>query len=182
MDEQLDEGFTMSEDTSVVKKKKRPTFLLVLCILTFVASGFGVIMGLVNLTGVNDVESAMRNASVGADPFSQSFLDGIDIEGMQKIQDLVNILSLVASVLCLAGALIMFNLKKLGFVPYVLGQAAAIYSAYLSVGLFQKMSDAFPVQAMGDMMSMMGGFTLVFSIIIAIGFIIMYGVNLKHLK
>lgn len=176
----LDEDFKLTEDTGIIEKK-RPAFLLVLCILTFIASGFGVIMGLVNLTGVNDVESTFRNASVG-NPEAQAIFENIDIAGMQSIQNTVNIIALIASVLCLAGALIMFKMKKIGFLPYVLGQVAAIYSAYLSVSLIEKMSEVMPVAAMGDMMSMVGGATMIFSVIIAIAFIIMYGVNLKHLK
>mgnify|MGYP006233111533 CR=1 FL=1 len=181
MEQQLDDDFRLSEDNSITKKK-RPAFLLVLCILTFIASGLGVIMGLINFTGLNDVESTFRNASAGADPVAQEMFDTIDIEGMQKIQDMVNILSLVASILCLGGALLMFKLRKVGFLPYVLGHGVAIYGSYLSVDLVKKMADAMPVEAMGDMMSMVGGATMIFSVIIAIAFIIMYGVNLKHLK
>jgi len=180
MDEQLDD-FQLSEDTSVIKQK-RPNFLLVLCILTFIASGLGVIMGLVSLAGVGDIEDTLRNANMSRDPFSQSFLEGIDIEAMRQTQNMVNILSLVASVLCLAGALIMFKLRKIGFVPYVLGHAAAIYGTFLNIALVEQISEAFPVDFMGDMMSMAGGAGMIFTVIIAIAFIIMYGLNLKHLK
>ena len=39
-----------------------------------------------------------------------------------------------------------------------------------------------PIAEMGDMMSMIGGVAMGFSILIAIAFVIMYGVNFKHLK
>lgn len=177
----LDDDFKLTEDNTIIEKK-RPTFLLVLCILTFVSSGLGVIMGLVSFTGFNNIESTFNNANVGADPFSQSVLGDLDIVGMQKIQDWVNILGLLASILCLVGAIVMFKMKKIGFLPYVLGHVVALYAGYLSIELVKKMAAMFPVEAAGDMMALAGGIGMIFSVIIAIAFIIMYGVNLKHLK
>ena len=177
----LDDSFKLTEDNSIIEKK-RPAFLLVLCILTFVASGFGIFMGLLSLTGFNDVQSTLSSSSQGMDPFSESVFESMDLDGMQKIQDSVNLIGLLASVLCLAGALLMFKMKKIGFLPYVLGHIAAVYAGYLSIELIQKMAAVMPIAAAGDMMSMIGSATMIFSIIIAIAFIIMYGVNLKHLK
>lgn len=175
--DQLDDDFRLTEDTSTIEKK-RPAFLLVLCILTFVASGFGLIMGLVNFAGFNDVESQLRNASVG----SNGVFDDLDISGIQKIQDWANILSILACILCLAGAILMLKLKKIGFFAYVAGQAVAVYGAFVAVGIFEKMADVMPVPVAGDMMSMMAGATMIFTVIFAIAFVIMYGVNFKHLK
>jgi len=167
--DQLDDDFTLTEDTAIVEKK-RPAFLLVLCILTFIASGFGLIMGLVNFAGFNDVESQLRNASVGANPFAREVFDSLDIDRIQSIQDWANILGVIASVLCLTGALLMFKMRKIGFLPYV------------GISIMKEMTSIMPVAEMGDMMTMMGGIVMVFVVIIAIAFIIMYGVNLKHLK
>lgn len=179
--DQLDEDFTLTEDTSTVENK-RPAFLLVLCILTFVASGFGLIMGLVNFSGLNDVETQFRNAGIGSNPLTDEVFGNIDIAGIQKIQDWANILGIIASILCLAGAILMFKMKKIGFLPYVLGQAVAIYGSYVGLSIMEKMTEIMPVAQMGDMMTMMGGIVMVFVVIFAIAFIIMYGVNLKHLK
>ncbi|MDG1333529.1 MAG: hypothetical protein P8P74_14430 [Crocinitomicaceae bacterium] len=179
MDE-LDDDFTLTEDTSIIEKK-RPAFLLVLCILTFIASGFGIIMGLINFSGFNDIESQFRNASVGSDPFSQGVFGSIDIEAMQKIQDFANLLSIFASILCLGGALIMFKMRKIGFLPYVLGQALAVYGSYVALSIFKEMADFMPM-GMGDVLELTGAISMVVVVIFAIGFIIMYGVNLKHLK
>lgn len=176
----LDDNFTLTEDTSVIEKK-RPAFLLVLCILTFCASGFGIIMGLINLSGFNDVESQLRNASVSSNPFAQGIFGSIDLEALQKIQDFANLLSIFASVLCLGGALIMFKMRKIGFLPYVLGQAVAVYGSYVALGIFKEMADFMPL-GMGGMLELTGAISMAVVIIFAIGFIIMYGVNLKHLK
>lgn len=179
MDE-LDDDFTLTEDISTVEKK-RPAFLLVLCILTFIASGFGLIMGLVNFTGFNSVESQLNNAGAG-NPLAQEMFNSLDVERIQNIQDWANILGVVASALCLAGALLMFKMRKIGFAPYVLGQAVAVYGSYVGISIMKEMTAIMPVAEVGDMMTMMGGVAMVFVVIIAIAFIIMYGVNLKHLK
>lgn len=179
--DQLNEDFQLSDEVDATTKK-RPNFLLVLCILTFIASGFGLIMALVGLMGVNDVETTFRNASAGSDPVAQRIFDDIDIEGVQKIQTWANLLSLIASALCLFGAIVMFKMKKFGFVFYVLGQGVAVYGSFVAIGVMKKMAEIMPVAAVGDMMSIIGGATLVLSILIAIAFIIMYGLNLKHLK
>ncbi len=163
-------------------ERKRPTFLSVLCILTFIGSGFGIISALVGFTGMNDVESTLSNARMGSDPFSQGILDDLDIAGMQSIQNWANILSLLASALCLSGALVMWRLKKFGFILYVAGHVATIFGSYIALGLMQKMGEIMPLQAMGGLMETMGVAVMVITVFISIGFIIMYGVNLKAMN
>lgn len=176
LDNVLDEEVQMNDD-------KRPTFLTVLCILTFIGSGFGILSGLISFTGLNDIEEAMNNARAqAADPVSQTILEEIDVAGMQKIQTWANILGLLASVLCLAGALIMWRLKKFGFILYVAGHAATIFGAYIALGIMQKMGDMLPGEAVGGLMQSMGAAVMVITILFSIGFIVMYGVNLKAMK
>jgi hypothetical protein len=181
---ELDKEFKLSEDLSTIEQK-RPTFLLVLCILTFVGSGFGLIMGLINFTGFNDIESALSRGQAG-NPFSKAMLADLDLVTMQKTQDWVNLLSLFASILCLAGAIIMFKMKKIGYVPYLVGNIVAIYGGVVSMSLVKEMSKAMSRIPMGnvggDVMSAIGGGTLILTVVVAIAFLIMYGLNLKHLK
>ncbi len=176
---QLVDDFQLSEDNSVVEKK-RPSFLLVLFILTCIGAGFGLIMGLINLTGFNDIESQLRNASAGSSPFSN--LSSVDFDEMQSTQDFSNIMSIIANVLCLGGALIMFKMRKIGFLPYVAGHGVAIYGTFVGLGILDKMAEIMPVKAAADIMQLTGMITMVIMFIFAIAFIIMYGVNLKHLK
>lgn len=172
----LDEEVQMNE-------QKRPTFLTVLCILTFIGSGFGILSALIGFTGINDIESSMRNAQMGAgDPVAQAILNDLDIAGMQAIQNWANILSLLASALCLSGALVMWRLKKFGFVLYVAGHAATIFGSYIALGLMEKMAEIMPVQAVGGVMQTMGAVVMVVTVLLSIGFIIMYGVNLKAMN
>lgn len=173
------DDFQLSEDDSVIEKK-RPTFLFVLFVLTCIGTGFGLITGLINLTGFNDLESQLRNASAGSSPFSN--LNTLDIKEMQSTQDFANLMSIVANVLCLAGAIIMFKMRKIGFLPYVLGQIVAVYGTVVGLGILDEMAKIMPVQAAADVMQMTAVISLVILVIFAVGFIIMYGVNLKHLK
>lgn len=177
------ENFESVLDEEVqINQQKRPTFLTVLCILTFIGSGFGILSGLFAFTGFNDVESSLRNAQMGADPFSQHILDDLDIVGMQSIQNWANVLSLLASALCLSGALVMWRLKKFGFVLYVAGHAATIFGSYMAFGLMKKMGEIMPLQAMGGVMETMGVAVMVITVLFSVGFLIMYGVNLKAMN
>ena len=165
-----------------INQHKRPTFLTVLCILTFVGSGFGIITGLISFTGINDIEDSFRSAQMRSDPLGQAILDDLDLAAMQKTQTWANILSLLASVLCLAGALVMWRLKKFGFVLYVAGHAATIFGTYIAIGMMKKMGEIMPADAPKGIMETIGAAMMVVTVILSIGFIIMYGVNLKAMK
>lgn len=163
-------------------QQKRPTFLTVLCILTFIGSGFGIISAFIAFTGLNDIETAMKNAQMQSDPVAKEMFKNLDIAGMESIQSWANILSLLASVLCLAGALVMWRLKKFGFVLYVAGHAATIFGTYVALGLMKKMGEIMPMEQVGGLMETAGAAMMVFAVLISVGFIIMYGVNLKAMN
>lgn len=80
-------------DDSAMGAKQRPTFLTVLCILTFVGSGWGVIQALMNF----------------GNPAAE-FL---------PILNIANIIGLVCSIGCIFAAFMMWKLKKMGFFVYV---------------------------------------------------------------
>lgn len=79
---------------------QRPTFLTVLCILTFIGSGLGLIGNLLMMVGA-------------------SFLSAI----VGDIADLTSliVINLLGSIACLYGAIQMWKLKKMGFYAYVAG-------------------------------------------------------------
>jgi hypothetical protein len=170
------------DNEAQIDQHKRPTFLTVLCILTFVGSGFGIVSGLISFTGINSIEDSMKAAQIQSDPDTKEVFKNLDVAGMQKIQSWVNILSLLASVLCLAGALVMWRLKKFGFVLYVAGHAATIFGTYIALGIMKKMGEVMPVEELGGIMETMGAAVMVFTVLISVGFIIMYGVNLKAMN
>lgn len=158
----------------------RPTFLTVLCILTFIASAYGIITGI----------SGYRNANISAE-MAKPMLDSAqqeirkesaDNETAAKMADKVisgaselldpekikknSLFSILANILTLVGAYVMFQLKKYGFWIYLAGTAFGIITPILVYGASNWMS-------LG--MSALAGF---FGIIFAI----LYSLNLKHMK
>jgi hypothetical protein len=75
----------------------------------------------------------------------------------------INLTSIVCCILCIVAALMMRKLKRSGYFIYVLAQVVSV---------------ALPAYFLGQNSI----FSLVFSILFPLAFIIMYGANLKHLK
>jgi hypothetical protein len=99
-----------------VQTNQRPTFLTVLCILTFISSGLGVLFGIIGLVAAGAIESFAAYLPVGVDG------------GIVK-----SIISLVLVAASLYGAIQMWKLKKLGFYIYA---AANVILLVMSFGIF----------------------------------------------
>jgi hypothetical protein len=168
------------EQTQTGNASLRPTFLTVLCILTFLGSGWGI---------VNNASTYM-NANVSAE-IAKPMLDSAqqeiqkeasDNETAAKIADRVisgasdlldpakmkknALFGILANVLTLGGAFLMFQLRKPGFWVYLGGTLLAILSPVLVYGASNLMS-------LG-MTAIYGFFGVIF--------VILYSLNLKHLK
>lgn len=157
-DELLDSGTEM--------QRKRPVFLLVLCILTFVGAGLGLLGAVFSVFTMSQTEalySQMNN-------FGSDF--GIDFEETYKWTKISNYMNLLGNALCLAGALFMFKLKKIGYYIYIPGQLLPLIGSYLAI------NSVFT----GGIFAGLGVVSIVFTAMIAIAFIVMYGLNLKHMK
>jgi len=96
----------MSEETST---KKRPALLTVLCILSFIGSGLGVLFGLLLTVGAGGILSFLDNI-----PGFSGAMAGSG--GGTAIGYLI--LNLVLNAGTLTGAIMMWKLKKLGFWIY----------------------------------------------------------------
>ena len=125
---------------------KRPTFLTVLCILTFIGSGLGIF---------NGITTAFMSTALGGIMSEFSIAENVKIFGIATI---------VASIITLLGAFMMWGLRKMGFWVYVIGVA-------ISIGT--------PLVIYGG--NLMGAFSAIGIGFISIIFIILYGVNRKHL-
>jgi len=132
----------MEETTQVqeqqVEVKKRPAFLTVLCILTFIGSGLVLLGGLLVIL-----------AGAALSEFFAS------IPGMTQATGNIMplIISVVFSAVSLFGAIMMWQLKKLGFYIYVAAQVIMVAFSFSVMGLI---------------------FTLLF--------IVLYFLNFKHMK
>lgn len=96
----------MEEKDVQVEVKKRPEFLSVLCILTFIGSGLGVLFSLLGVLGIGALAG-----------FAEKF--GAPAEAGFAIKP---ILIVVFSAASIYGAIMMWKLKKIGFYVYVAAQ------------------------------------------------------------
>lgn len=157
-------------DENINQAPQRPVFLLVLCILTFVGAGLSLIGALISVLTVGQMEESYQQMS---DTMGNLGTDiGVNFEDSYKWAKLSNYLNLLGNVLCLAGALFMFKLRKIGYYMYVPGQIIPIIGAYLA------MNSMFG----GGIFAGFGLVAVVFSSLFALAFIIMYGLNLKHMR
>lgn len=156
--------------------KKRPVFLTVLCILTFVGSGLGFLSALYGLLVQKSVEASTRAMqqiklpSGNGNAMLNSMIDHMD--EMHKWTMLSNYLSLGATILGLTGALLMWNLRKAGFFIYTVGQVLPLITLFC---MYSVLKD---IPMMGFAMIIGAALSAIF----AIGFVVMYGLNLKHMR
>lgn len=160
------------------KQMKRPTFLTVLCILTFIGSGWGILSELFSL-----ITAGMVNQSVQMEQYTQamdqladsgvssSFISGLLSSSQEVIQasmmyrTQIAVCGLILSVISLIGALLMFRLKRIGFYFYTAAQVLMLGITPIFIGF-----------------SLITITSLIFSAIFALLFIILYAVNLKYMK
>lgn len=161
-------------DTTSTGAAKRPTFLTVLCILSFIAGGWGVIGGIINLVSApsaDEVRAQMEGAMSGMG----------DVEGAEALGGMMNSMAdtaikaaenavpmaiggIIIALISLFGVWKMWNLQKQGFWIYVVACIASFIlpMVFLGGGLLAALSSG------------IGG-------LISIVFIILYALNLKHM-
>jgi len=155
--------------------KERPTFLTVLCILSFIGLGFGLIGNLFGLLFSKGVEAASGLAEEGMDealyeieseaPALSGFMESI-FGGATKAMEhytLLTTIALITTAIALAGVIMMWQLKKTGFYLYTGAKVIAILTPVFVIG------------------GVVGGMTFL-GAIFPIAFIVMYGVNLKAMS
>ncbi len=168
-----------------IDKGPRPVFITVLCILTWIYSGFiDFMMGLYQYLTfdskmaqlisqqdlLEDQKEMMLNNIDSSNPgeqFAANIMDSaIDIIPLAiEYGKTLNLVAVLCGITCIVAAVLMFKQLKVGFFLYV-----ASLIAYVGI----------PVYLVGDNMLMLSGSLLggFFGLV----FIILYGVNLKHMK
>lgn len=154
---------------------KRPSFLTVLCILTFIGSGLGLIGGLLGLIGTSALGMFAPQGTM-----------------------IVQIIGLLAAGLCLFGAIKMWGLFKQGFMLYVAGAVLSIIGAVISAMTIKSylaettnvlegiegMSDEFSSSMSNmaaDMATSAAWTGVAIAVVINVLFVILYNANRKHL-
>ena len=138
---------------------KRPTFLTVLCILSFIAAGLGVIGYVTVLTAMGAASaiasSGMEGVSDEASAAISNAMSSMPSAGLTWAYIIVGFLTTLVS---LFGVIKMWKLQKIGYFMYVGSAVASMVMGVIYSG-FGVMGVIFPVL-----------------------FIVLYGLNLKHLK
>ena len=159
-------------ETLSVHPQDRPTLLTVLCILSFIGSGFGV---LANLTAIiaAPVLDFFQDSTFNA-TFSQ-LGDNAGDEFIKQALDMAllvmdNFLAIVLSkfilyVLSLVGAIMMFQMKKIGFYLYIVAQVGFLFIGPFFLGW-----------------NIIVGSAMFFSAFFSVLFIALYSINLKHMS
>ncbi len=139
--------------TTTNESGKRPVFLTVLCILSFIAAGFAVVGYILAITAMG-VVSAGASALEGMEGVTMTQTAGPSM-GMTWAYIIVGF---VTTLIALFGVIKMWKLKKMGFYLYVGATVASM--------------------VMGMIYSGFGAMGLIFPV----AFIVMYGLNLKSMK
>lgn len=147
--------------------KDRPVFITVLCILTFCGAGIAIFSSLFSILTVGQLESTMNEMN---DVFNDTNI-GMDFGNSYRWMKISYFLNLIGSLLCLVGALFMWKLNKLGFYIYIVGQILPMIGSYMTINSV----------SMG-VFAGLGVIVTIIGMMFPIAFIIMYGLNLKHMK
>lgn len=155
METSIDNSFEQA-----MQSPKRPQFLTVLCVLSYIWSGIVIICLLLALALSGFIFEACERMINGEGDIQMSEMQ---IQGMDKMMEMgqgvfAGIMGayLVASIISLLGVIKMWKLQKMGFYIY-----AIINGLGLIYGIYEG--------------SYFGG-------VISLAFIIMYGLNLKYMK
>lgn len=166
----------MNLDESKIQKE-RPTFLTVLCVITFIVSGLWFLSSFYSAVTYDQVaqEEALEVGIVAFEealaqqpenPLGSKMMDSMIEMGQETLihHNLINWATVLSALLSLIGAYLMFTMKKIGFHVYLVSKIVGLLP--LTVLTFNFMVGATYIT--------MGVFTL--------AFVIMYAVNLKHMK
>lgn len=164
----MNENILYDTPKPVEMAPKRPTFLTVLCILTFVGSAIALLMSVYGYFTA-ERSAAMFDTSMGnmqeADHLGMIAQTQLATQKEAENALPILIIGIITSLLCLFGAMQMWKQLKRGFYIYCVGEIIApVSKLFLGAGTMIELA------GMG------------LGLLVAMAFIIMYAVNLKHMK
>jgi uncharacterized membrane protein (DUF2068 family) len=170
----------ITTNTGIPVGPKRPTLLTVLCILTFIGSSWGfleairtyrnadVLSAIVSQTMKESKEKVKEEvkddaaASQLAEKIMNQATSLTDPDKMKKSA----LYKMVYSLICLFGAYLMFNLRKIGFWVYLVGAAIYILT---------------PMAVYGAGNILIGVGTVLLALVMIL-FCVLYSLNLKYMS
>ncbi len=142
------------ENNNETRTSKRPTFLTVLCILTFISAGMGSMSALFT-PPFSDIMVEFVKMNPGFDETMKPELIRLLQAGWSYY-----LITFVLSICSLTGAVLMWNLKKIGFHFYALSNLGLLFVPMFILGMATSWG----------------------SILFTSSFIAMYAIHLKELK
>ena len=158
---------------------RRPTFLTVLCIITFVVSGYHLVMAIVGFFSNKsfdpaqwqDISNQMAEAMAGTDAASQEMaarmMEAISHMMQAGIENAtaLGITALLTAAVSILGAYLMFNLKQVGYYTYIAAKVIGVIIPLIIFGV-----------------NILTLFMYGFIAIIGVLFIVLYGINRKYMR
>lgn len=163
-------------ESSLKYSERRPIFLTVLCILTFIGSGYVLLSSFWNLANFGSLQKSMRIFSKTKDfanPFTNETVDHA-ISVIDQISAWLYwsyILGTIGALLAIIGAILMMKRQRAGFIIYVIAQILPILPG---IGVLSYV----------DQIPILGFFfklAYIFGLLFTVGFIIMYATQLKNM-
>ena len=158
---------------------KRPQFLTVLCVLSFIMCAFLFLSGVWN--AIQNTPEHLLESAEQVRSFSPEMADQIEQQAvaMQEstYMQIRPYLDLVFVLITFLGVLMMWKLNKKGFWLYLVGELAP----YLGL-IFAAKETMAMMNSSGKAGQIGGAIAIVLMVIFDIAFIAMYAVNLKHMK
>ncbi|MBT8327921.1 MAG: hypothetical protein KJP21_09370 [Bacteroidia bacterium] len=159
----------------------RPQFLTILCILTFIGSGWGIVDAITDYFGAEMAGDAVEMVEEEMDEAMDEIEENEDMSDSQKeflenifgdITEAItpenirksSLVNIISCLLTLFGAILMWQLKRVGYFAYIAGILVMV------IGMAVVFEGVVGLAVAG-----MTGF-------IGVVFIVLYGVNLKHMK
>ena len=159
-------------ETLSVHPKPRPVLLTVLCVLTFIGSGFGIfgnLMAMFATPFLEFVQPSMFEEAfnhLGNNPGDQFVKQALDM-GLLALDNFlaITLSKFIFYALSLVGAIMMFQMKKIGFYLYIAAQVGFLFIGPIFLGWNLFVSIA-----------------LLFSVFFSLLFIALYAINFKHMS
>jgi len=174
-------------EEQITSPAKRPLFLTLLCICTYIGVPVTAILSFLALGGIQSLITDYMNALNGLNNMQNMFLSGGDVSNtMNEVTDATNGLAEKATMwmnisviafgvfllLCLIGAIMMWKLKRKGFFIYAIGELVPAITAF---AFYMMIPSYVPVPSeMVNLLYVFIGTSVLFTAL--------YFLNLKHLK
>jgi hypothetical protein len=172
--------FAGEETVMAPEPRKRPAFLKVLCILSFAGLGIKFISGAIGLVAALFFTSKMTAFSQSEEVNRMMGFQGEDVMAKINFLNIMNSISaMVFSLISLVGVFLMWKYKRSGFFIYTVSKIISLLVlVYVSVQTMALAGSG----VVGDVTTISTIIKMIGAVILGVAFIIMYAINLKHLK